>query len=339
MKMKAMFIEKIGRLEENPLVLREVEVPTPKEHEVLLRVLYCGVCHTEIDEIEGRRLPKIPVIPGHEVVGIVESVGSKVKKLSIGDRVGVAWIYKTCGKCKYCLEGSENLCDEFVATGADENGGYAEYMVVNEDFAYKIPENLESENVPPILCAGAVGFRALKLLEVEDGETVALFGFGASNHIVYKYIRYLYPNSKIAVFVRRLGDKATLLAEELKADYIFETFKEIPITFDKALDTTPSGEVVKYALQYLNKSGRIVINAIRKESFIPAFDYTLIWGEREIKSVANVSREDVVSALHLASKIGIKPKITLFTLEKANEALLAVKHGLVSGACVLKIAS
>lgn len=337
MKMKAMFIEKIGKLEETPLVLREVDVPYPKEKEVLIKVSYCGVCHTEIDEIEGRRLPKIPVIPGHEVAGKVVQKGSAVTKLDIGDRVGVAWIYHACGKCTYCKEGKENLCDEFVATGADANGGYAEYMVVEEDFAYRIPENLKDEVAPPILCAGAVGFRAYKLASIKDGETVALFGFGASNHIVYKYIRYLNPSSKIVVFVRKLGDNATKLAEEMGADYIFESFTEIPIKFDKAIDTTPIGEIIPYALSYLNKGGLIVVNAIRKVTPVNAFDYTLIWGERSVLSVANVTREDVVSALDLASKIPIVPEVTLFKLEDANEALLSVKHGKIKGAAVLKI--
>lgn len=337
MKMKAMFIESIGKLEENPLVLREVEVPSPKDSEVLIKVLYCGVCHTEIDEIEGRRLPKIPVIPGHEVVGYVEKKGSKVSKLEIGDVVGVAWIKHACRSCNYCKTGRENLCEEFIATGADENGGYAEYMVVDEDFAYKIPQNLPPEIASPILCAGAVGYRAYKLAEIKDGETVALFGFGASNHIVFKYIRYLNPSSKIAVFVRRLGDNATKLAEELNADYIFETFKDIPIKFDKAIDTTPAGEVIPYALSCLNKGGLIVVNAIRKETPINSFDYTLIWGERAVKSVANVTREDVLEALKLASLIPVKPKVTYFSLEQANEALLAVKYGKIQGAAVLKI--
>ncbi|BAL81345.1 alcohol dehydrogenase [Caldisericum exile AZM16c01] len=335
--MKAMFIEKIGRLEETSLVLREVEVPTPKDNEVLLKVSYCGVCHTEIDEIEGRRMPKIPVIPGHEVVGYVVEKGKNVTNLEIGDRVGVAWIKHACGKCEYCKSGRENLCNEFVATGADEDGGYAEYMVVESSFAYKLKENLQDETTAPILCAGAVGFRAYKLAEIKDGETVALFGFGASNHIVYRYIRYLNPSSKIIVFVRKLGDNATKLAEELKADYIFETFSDIPIRYDKAIDTTPSGSVIPYALKYLNKGGLVVVNAIRKETPIDAFDFTLIWGERSVKSVANVTREDVENALKLASVIPIVPKVTVFPLEKAQEALLSVKHGKIQGAAVLKI--
>ncbi|MGC8690274.1 MAG: zinc-dependent alcohol dehydrogenase family protein [Caldisericum sp.] len=337
MKMKAMFIERIGKLEENPLILREVDIPKPTENEVLIKVSYCGVCHTEIDEIEGRRMPKIPVIPGHEVVGYVVEKGNKVKNLKIGDRVGVAWIKHACGKCRYCKSGEENLCNDFIATGADADGGYAEYMVVESEFAYKIPENLKDETTAPILCAGAVGFRAYKLSEIKDGETVALFGFGASNHIVYRYIRYLNPSSKIVVFVKKLGDNATKLAEELGADYIFETFSEISITYDKAIDTTPVGEVIPYALKYLSKGGHIVVNAIRKETPINAFDYTLIWEERSVKSVANVTRDDVINALKLASVIPIIPKVTIFPLEDANKALLSIKQGKIQGAAVLKI--
>ena len=336
--MKAMLIEKIGKLEENPLVEREVPVPEFSPDQILIKVSYCGVCHTEIDEVEGRRaLGKFPVIPGHEVVGHIVKVGTQVQTLTIGDRVGVAWIYEACGKCDFCESGRENLCRDFVATGADADGGYAEYMVVNEKFAYKLREDVEESSIPPILCAGAVGYRALKLADVKDGEAVALFGFGASNHIVFRYIRHLFPSSRIIVFVKKLGDNATKLAQEMGADYICETFKDCPIDFDKAIDTTPFGEVVVYALSHLNKGGRIVINAIRKETQIPSFDYELTWGEREIKSVANVTRADVREALELSYKIPIKPKVTIFPLEKAWDALLAVKYGEVSGAVVLKV--
>jgi propanol-preferring alcohol dehydrogenase len=336
--MKAMFIEKIGKLEESPLVEREIPIPEFSPDQILIKVSYCGVCHTEIDEVEGRRaLGKFPVIPGHEVVGCVVRVGAQVQTLKVGDRVGVAWIYEACGKCDFCESGIENLCRDFVATGADADGGYAEYMVVNEKFAYKLREDVEESSIPPILCAGAVGYRALKLADVKDGEAVALFGFGASNHIVFRYIRHLFPSSRIIVFVKKLGDNATKLAQEMGADYICETFKDCPIDFNKAIDTTPFGEVVVYALSHLNKGGRIVINAIRKETQVPSFDYELIWGEREIKSVANVTRADVREALELSYKIPIKPKVTIFPLEKAWDALLAVKYGEVSGAVVLKV--
>ena len=336
--MKAMLIEKIGKLKENPLVEREVPVPEFSPDQILIKVSYCGVCHTEIDEVEGRRaLGKFPVIPGHEVVGHIVKVGTQVQTLTIGDRVGVAWIYEACGKCDFCESGRENLCRDFVATGADADGGYAEYMVVNEKFAYKLREDVEESSIPPILCAGAVGYRALKLADVKDGEAVALFGFGASNHIVFRYIRNLFPSSRIIVFVKKLGDNATKLAQEMGADYICETFKDCPIDFDKAIDTTPFGEVVVYALSHLNKGGRIVINAIRKETQIPSFNYELIWGEREVKSVANVTRADVREALELSYKIPIKPKVTIFPLEKAWDTLLAVKYGEVSGAVVLKV--
>jgi len=203
--MRAMFIEKIGKLEESPLVEREVPVPKLGPTQVLIQVTYCGVCHTEIDEIEGRRaLGKFPVIPGHEVVGHVVEVGTQIQTLKVGDRVGVAWIFKACGECNFCESGRENLCKDFVATGADADGGYAEYMVVDEKFAYKLRGDVEESSIPPILCAGAVGYRALKLANIKDGEVVALLGFGASNHIVFRYIRYLFPSSQIIVFVKSL---------------------------------------------------------------------------------------------------------------------------------------
>jgi len=325
-RMKAFFIKRIGKVEVVPLALLNVPVPEISEDEVLIKVLACGVCHTELDEIEGRKIPKIPVVPGHEIIGRIIRMGRNVKKFRIGDRVGVAWINSACGKCKFCKEGLENLCNEFKATGCDVNGGYAEFTKAKENFAYKIPDIFTDEEAAPLLCAGAVGFRSIKLAEIKDGETVALFGFGGSNHIVFQVVRYLYPHSKIFVFTRRKNDEPYNLALKMKADWVGETGETPPQKCNKAIDTTPKGEVVIEALKILEKGGRVVINAIRKETKIPEINYdTLLWEEREIKSVANVTSSDVEEFLNIAKEIPIKPEIVRFSFEEANKALVMLK--------------
>lgn len=339
--MKAMVLEKtVPSIDDHPhpLTLRELPDPEPGEGEVLLEVLACGICRTELDEIEGRRVPRLPVIPGHEVVGKVLEVGPGVKRLRPGQRVGVGWIYGACGRCEYCLSGQENLCGDFVATGCDVNGGYAQYMVVREDFAYPIPEGFSDLEAAPLLCAGAIGYRALRLTEMKDGEVLGLFGFGASAHIVYQVARFLYPASKIFVFTRRKGDGPSRLAERLGADWIGETGEDPPQRVKKAIDTTPSGEVVREALRVLEPGGRLVINAIRKETPVPELDYTRhLWLEKEIKSVANITRRDIAEFLPLAAQIPIVPEVRAFPLEEANEALRLLKKGGYHGAGVLKI--
>lgn len=336
--MRAMVIRKIAAIEENPLSYEDVPTPRPGEKEILIKVSACGICRTELDEVEGRLMPKIPVIPGHQVIGRVIEIGPGVERFRVGDRVGVAWIYSSCGVCRFCRRGLENLCERFMGTGCDANGGYAEYMVVNEDYAYKIPEVFSDVEAAPLLCAGAIGYRALKLTGMEDGDTIGLYGFGSSAHIVFQVVRYLYPNSKIYVFTRRRGDAPSQLATEMGADWVGETGDTPPSKLNCAIDTTPVGTPVKEALRNLERGGRLVINLIRKEAPITDLDYTEhLWWEKEIKSVANITRKDVAEFLEIAARIPIRPSVVKFGLEEANEALRMLKYGKYHGSGVIVI--
>ncbi|HVY54181.1 MAG TPA: zinc-dependent alcohol dehydrogenase family protein, partial [Thermodesulfobacteriota bacterium] len=309
--------------------------------EVLIRLSACGVCHTELDEIEGRTPPpRLPVIPGHQAVGIVEDTGGDVKHLKKGDRVGVAWIFSSCGECRYCLEWNDNLCPEFRATGRDADGGYAEYMKVGEEYAYKIPGNLTDSEAAPLLCAGAIGYRSLRLTAIEDGQTLGLTGFGASGHLVLKLARFIYPKTEIYVFARSETERA--FARELGAAWTGGTEDTPPKMLDAIIDTTPVWKPVVEALARLAPEGRLVINAIRKEDidkdYLLKLDYpTHLWMEKEIKSVANVSRRDVREFLALASDAGLRPEVEEFALEDANRALSELKLGNIKGAKVLRM--
>jgi propanol-preferring alcohol dehydrogenase len=338
--MKAQILKRITKLDENPRLLELVDaaVPHPDSKQILVKVSACGICHTELDEIEGRIKPKLPIILGHEVVGKVEKSGSKVTKFRLGDRVGIAWINSACGKCYFCKRGNENLCNQFQATGCDVDGGYAEYTVVSEDFAYLIPERFTALNAAPLLCAGAIGWRALKLTGIEDGETLALYGFGASAHIVLQVVKYKFPNSKVFVFTRSKGDLPSQLAKEEGADWLGITGEDPPKKYNRAIDTTPVGMPVVEALRNLEKGGRLVMNLIRKETPIPELDYVKhLWQEKEVKSVANITRRDVQEFLSLAAEIPIIAEVNEFKLEEANEALIALKKGKYRGAGVLRI--
>jgi len=340
--MKAMVLERLCDLNENhaPLTLTELPKPVPAEKEILLKVSACGVCHTELDEIEGRTPPpRLPVILGHQVVGRIEYTGSQVSDLKKGDRVGVAWIFTACGKCKFCLAGTENLCQDFTATGRDADGGYAEYMTVPEAFAYVIPETFSDEQAAPLLCAGAIGYRSLRLTELENGQRLGLTGFGASAHLVLKMARHQFPDSKVYVFARSAKERDFAL--ELGAVWAGETAQRAPHKIDAIIDTTPAWEPVVEALANLEAGGRLVINAIRKEgdrSSLLNLDYpSHLWLEKEIKSVANITRQDVREFLKLAAEMQLQPTVQVFDLEQANEALVELKMGKIRGAKVLKI--
>ena len=343
--MKAMVLNEICSLEENqtPLKLMELPDPVPGEREILLKVSACGVCHTELDEIEGRTPPpRLPVVLGHQVVGRVEELGSQASVFKIGDRVGIAWIYSACGQCKFCRSGNENLCHAFKATGRDANGGYAQYMTVSEDFAYPIPEVFSDVEAAPFLCAGAIGYRSLRLTGLQDGQNLGLTGFGASGHLVLKMVRHRYPNAKIFVFARSAEERA--FSRELGAVWAGDTVEKSPEKLDSIIDTTPVWKPVVEALKNLEPGGRLVINAIRKEEidkdYLLRLDYsTHLWLEKEIKSVANVSRMDVSEFLTLAAEMGIKPEVQEFALEEANEALVELKTRRVRGAKVLRMVS
>ncbi len=336
--MKAMVLRRIAPIEENPLCLEDLPRPTPKPREVLIKVSVCGICRTELDEIEGRLQSKLPVVPGHQVIGRIIEAGENVLRYKVDDRVGVAWIYSSCGKCYFCRRGLENLCQKFMGTGCDADGGYAEYMVVHEDFAYKIPEVFSDLEAAPLLCAGAIGYRALKLTRMVDGDIIGLYGFGSSAHILFQVVRYLFPNSKIFVFTRRRGDAPSELALKMGADWVGETGGTPPEKMNCVIDTTPTGAPVREALRNLEKGGRLIMNLIRKETPITDLDYTEhLWWEREIKSVANITRGDVNEFLEIAAKIPIKPEIVEFKLEEANMALAMLKHGKYRGSGILKI--
>lgn len=336
--MWAQVLSRIARVEEAPLELKEVPTPKPNGREILIKVSVCGICHTELDEIEGRVTPKLPIILGHQVIGRVEELGPKASRYTVGDRVGVAWIYSACGECYYCRNGMENLCGSFMGTGCHANGGYAEYMVVSEDFAYPIPERFTDVQAAPLLCAGAIGYRALRLTGMRDGEVLGLYGYGASAHIIHQVVKYKFPNAKVFVFTRRRDDAASQLAQRFGAQWIGVTGDSPPEKLNRVIDTTPAGIVVQEALRNLARGGRLVVNVIRKESLIPELDYTVhLWHEKEVKSVSNITRRDVEEFLPLAAEIPITPEVTEFKFKEANRALLALKRGEYRGAGVLRI--
>lgn len=341
--MKAMLLHGVEDLSRNhsPLELADIHKPTPGKGEVLIKISVCGVCHTELDEIEGRTPPEnYPVVPGHQVVGIVDELGDDVYQFDEGERVGVAWIYSACGKCYHCKEGEENLCEDFMATGRDKNGGYAEFMTVPADFAYPIPDELEDEETAPLLCAGAIGYRSLSLTNISDGKRLGLTGFGASGHLVLRMTEYLYPNSDVYVFARNPNEREFAL--ELGAVWAGDTEETAPEKLHAIIDTTPAWKPDVEALRNLAPGGRLVINAIRKQDsdidYLQKIDYpTHLWMEKEIKSVANVTRNDVQMMLKIAADAGIRPDVQLFPLEKANEALMEIKEGNIKGGKVLMI--
>lgn len=341
--MKAMVLNNICNLDENknPLQLAELPVPEPGAREILIRVSVCGVCHTELDEIEGRTPPPyLPVVLGHQIVGSVEKLGPGASRFQIGDRVGIAWIYSACGQCMFCKDGNENLCEQFQATGRDADGGYAEFTTVLENFAHPIPNRFTNSQAAPLLCAGAIGYRSLRLTGISDGQNLGLTGFGASAHLVLKMCRHSYPESKVFVFAR--SKKERDFARDLGAFWAGDTEDRSPQKIDCMIDTTPAWKPVLESLTNLNRGGRLVINAIRKEEFDKDYllnlDYpTHLWLEKEIKSVANVARRDVSEFLQLAADIPIIPEIQEFELQAANQALIELKERKIRGAKVLKI--
>jgi len=341
--MKAMVLKKISGFQETktPLEMVDLPDPVPGEQEILIQVSTCGVCHTELDEIEGRTPPpEFPVVLGHEVVGRVAGAGKGATRFRVGDRVGVGWIYSACGTCVYCLSGNENLCEQFRATGRDANGGYAERMTVAEAFAYPIPDLFTDAEAAPLMCAGAIGYRSLRLAHMEDGRNLGLTGFGASAHLVLAMARHLYPHSSVFVFAR--SEREREFARELGAVWAGGTEDRSPERLRSIIDTTPAWKPVVEALKNLEPGGRLVINAIRKEDAdrdsLLKIDYpTHLWQEKEIKSVANVARRDISEFLNLAAGIPLRPHVQEFPLEEANRALCELKEGKIRGGKVLRI--
>ena len=342
--MKAMLLKEIASFKDNPapLALEEMDEPRLGEGEILIRVTRCGVCHTELDEIEGRTPPPhLPVVLGHQVVGVVVDVGERpLHTARIGQRVGVAWIASACGKCHHCLAGNENLCADFKATGRDVDGGYAEYMKVRAEFVHPIPDTFSDSEAAPLLCAGAIGYRSLRLSNIQDGQNLGLMGFGGSNHLVLKMAKHKFPNAKIFVFSRNPAEREFALS--LGAAWAGAIDQSPLEGLDAVIDTTPVWGPVNEALKVLSPGGRLVINAIRKEEsdkeVLAQLDYpSQLWMEKEIKSVANVTRADVREFLELAAQAGIKPEFQEYELKDANRALLELKQGKIRGAKVLTI--
>lgn len=340
--MRAIVLKRTGPVEEKPLVLEDLPVPQPGRNQILVKVSACGICHTELDEIEGRLRAILPIILGHQIVGRVECLGRGASKFKLNDRVGIAWINSACGKCSFCRNANENLCPEFKGTGCDANGGYAQYTVVCEDFAYPIPERFSDCQAAPLLCAGAIGYRALRLTNLRDGQILGLFGFGASAHIVIQVAKHKYRNSAVFVFTRAGQKDHQDLARKLGADWVGVTGDTPPAKLNSAIDFTPAWKPVVEALRVLEKGGQVVINAIRKgekdkDSLLELSYQNHLWLEKELKTVANITRRDAQEFLPLAAEIPIVPQVQEFDLEQANEALLKLSQGKIQGAGVLRI--
>lgn len=321
-------------IEEKPLVVAEVEKPTLGPQEVRLKILTCGICHTDLHVVEGE-LPskKLPIIPGHQIVGVVESVGRKVTRFRVGDKVGVAWLNSTCGKCEFCLKGKGNLCEEARFTGYDVDGGYAEYTVVSEDFAYPIPKGFSDVEAAPLLCAGVIGFRALRLSEIERGGRLGLFGFGASAHIVIQIAKYW--GCQVYVFTR--GEEHRKLARDLGAVWAGGAEDTPPTKMQSAIIFAPAGKLVLDALRVLEKGGTLALAGIYMTP-IPEMDYQEhLYYEKTVRSVANSTRKDAEDLLELAGEIPIRAEVQEFPLEEANRALLLLKQGKIQGAGVLRV--
>ncbi|PKN18431.1 MAG: alcohol dehydrogenase [Deltaproteobacteria bacterium HGW-Deltaproteobacteria-6] len=341
--MKAAVLEKITSIRENPQPLSFVDLPepVPAERQLLIRVAACGVCHTELDEIEGRTPPSsLPFILGHQIVGTVQKCGPCAVKFSEGQRVGIGWIGQACGQCAACRLGLENLCPDFKATGRDLPGGYAQYVTVAEDFAFLIPSVFSDSEAAPLLCAGAIGWRSLRLAGLCNGDPLGLTGFGASAHLVLQLARHLYPDSRIFVFARAASERNFAL--DLGSAWAGDTGEKSPQKLSAIIDTTPVWKPVLEALENLAPGGRLVINAIRKEETdkeqLLRLDYPLhLWQEKEIKSVANVARRDIEEFLEFAARIPIIPDIEEYPFADANRALAELKAGQIRGAKVLKM--
>lgn len=323
-----------------PLTARDLPTPDPAADEVRVRVHVCGVCHTDLDEIEGRLPPpRLPRVPGHQIVGTIDACGSAVTAVGRGDRVGVAWISRTCGACRFCLSGRENLCPDFVATGCDVDGGYAEFTVAPAASVYPIPDAFSDAEAAPLLCAGAIGLRSLNLARVADGDALGLTGFGASAHLVLQLARRRLPRSPIFVFARDAA--ARRLARDLGAAWAGDTADAPPAPLSAIIDTTPAWRPVAQALRHLDRGGRLVVNAIRKDdrdkAELLSIDYARdLWLERAIVSVANVTRADVREFLEAAAvDPPIRPTVKTMPLAEANEAIQAIARGGLTGAVVL----
>jgi propanol-preferring alcohol dehydrogenase len=333
--MKACLLEHPAPIESNPLKYIDVRRPHPAPGQVLIRVSCCAVCRTDLHVVEGELAPrKSPVIPGHQVVGVVEQAGESASRFPKGARVGVAWLHHVDGTCPYCRRGQENLCDNPEFTGYTENGGYAEYIVAPDDFVYAIPEVFSDEQAAPLLCAGIIGFRSLRLTGIKPGERLGFYGFGAAAHLAIQVARHW----NVEVYASTRDARHQRLAMDLGAAWAGGTFAEPPEKLDAAIIFAPAGEIVPAALKALRKGGTLVLGGIHM-SPIPSLDHNLLYQERVIRSVANNTRHDGEDFLHVAAEIPISTRVQMFPLSEANRALNALKNDAIPGAAVLKIGS
>ncbi|HEV3197281.1 MAG TPA: zinc-dependent alcohol dehydrogenase family protein [Bryobacteraceae bacterium] len=333
MVMKACILPSPAAVETNPLRIVDLPKPAPAAGQVLIRVRACGVCRTDLHVVEGE-LPsrKSPVVPGHQVVGVVEASGPGASRYSAGARVGVPWLHQTCGVCDYCLSGRENLCESAVFTGWMVDGGYAEYLLAPENFVYALPEGFGDLHVAPLLCAGIIGFRTLRLSGVQPGGSLAIYGFGGAAHIAIQVARHW----NIAVYAFSRDDHHRQLAQDLGAAWAGGSFEEPPVKLDGALIFAPAGELVVAALRTLKRGGTVAIGGIHM-SPIPPLDYNLLYHERVVRSVANNTRRDGEDFLKISSEIPIRTEVRVFPLDEANQALQDLKNDRIRGAAVLKV--
>ncbi|HWR37243.1 MAG TPA: zinc-dependent alcohol dehydrogenase family protein [Clostridia bacterium] len=331
--MKAMLLHKARPIEEHPLRLEDVALPDPADEQVRVRVSVCGLCRTDLHTVEGDlALPKLPVVPGHQVVGVVDAVGKRVRTHKEGDRIGVPWLYWTCGECTFCRSGRENLCERAKFTGLHANGGYADALVVDERFAFRLPDAFTDENVAPLLCAGVIGYRSYKLSGISSGGRLGLFGFGASAHIVLQLARF--HKCEVHVFTRTESHRK--LARELGAAWVGGADESSSAELDSAIVFAPAGKVVPEALRHVRKGGTVALAGIAMTE-IPPMAYSLLYYEKVLRSAANSTRDDVREFLQLATDIPIRTAVQSFALEDANEALSAMKHSRIEGAGVLRV--
>ncbi|CAG0945840.1 alcohol dehydrogenase, propanol-preferring [Anaerolineae bacterium] len=333
--MNAMVLHHARRVEENPLEFVEVETPTPRANEIKIAVRMCGVCHTDLHTVEGEiGLPKIPIIPGHQIVGVVESAGQNVTRFRVGDRVGVPWLNSTCGACEFCKREQENLCENARFTGLHADGGYAEYTIVRQDFAYKIPDVFSDAQAAPLLCGGVIGYRALRLSELQPGERLGLYGFGSSAHIVLQIARHW----KCQVYVFTRSEEHSELARQLGAAWTGHAEEMLPHLIDRAIVFAPVGSLVLDALRVLRKGGTVAHAGIYSTP-IPQMDYNLLYHERTVRSVANSTRQDVEDLLRVAAEIPVRTEVETFSLREANRVLQKLKQSQIRGSAVLEIGS
>ncbi len=331
--MRAWLLHKPAPVEQNPLVASEIPVPTPGKEEVLIRVNACGICRTDLHVVEGELPPrKTPVIPGHQVAGVIEQPGPGADKYKRGTRVGIPWLHKTCGVCLFCKTARENLCDSPQFTGYTNDGGFAEYTVAHQDFVYPLPEGFPDLAAAPLLCAGIIGFRCLRLSGIAAGGNLGIYGFGAAGHVCIQVARHWGVN----VFVCTREEKHRRLATELGAVWAGGTVEEPPDKLDASIIFAPAGELVPPALKGLRKGGTLILGGIYM-SPIPGLEYDLLYRERSIKSVANNTREDGRDFLRVAAEIPIHTEVQVFPLDQVNQALNALKHDGIRGAAVLQL--